>query len=367
MNNIPSRTVIATGIPGCGRKDYLKKWETYARDRGKHIKVFLVGEMMFRHAREAGLHLNDINILNCDRDYLDILRSAVFNKILAIILKQAEACETVIICNHAFFYWQRHYSAAFDRFVKQFAPSLYVTFIDNHAKVLGRLNQRRQWQGQDLNEEKILEWQGIEVESTSKFADMEKKPFFAVPTNSSPSLFHKLVFHPSVEPVYLAMPISHFTDPKDRKQIDRFAEKLDQYFAVFNPLSMESVGAVKIGGSAAGIIGQEAVYRHIIYRDLEWFVRRAGKIVVFWPQRPLPKEIGADRKLSRLWPRVIPSPGVDHETHAGFSKTKDVWLVCLSKEVSPFTTHFCTKFFTSVKDFFDFLAKRYPDRVNAAW
>lgn len=370
MDSYPTKTVIVTGIPGCGRKDYLKKLEEYARNRGKKVKVFLVGEMMFEHAREVGFDLDDANILNADRDFLDVLRSAVFQKIWAEILaaqSRTNGYDAVVICNHAFFYWHRHYIAAFDKFIQQFMPNLYVTFIDNQERILGRLNQRRQWQNEKLNEEKVLEWQGIEAEATSKFADMEKKPFFAVPVNSAPSLLYRLVFHPEIEPVYSAMPISHFTDPEDRKQIDQFIEKLDRYFVVFNPLSMEKVGAIKIGGPDAKTASQETIICHIIYRDLDWFVRRAKKIVVFLPQRPVPDEIKDDKKLIRLWPRVVPSPGIDHETHAGFSKTKDVWLVCLNKEASPFTTHFCTKFFGSVKEFFDFLAKQYPDRVNMVW
>lgn len=361
------KVIIVTGIPGCGRKDYLKKWEAYAQSRGKKVKVFHVGEMMFRHAREIGLHLDGSNILNGDRDFLDVLRSAVFQIILAEMLKSKDEYEAVIICNHGFFYWHRHYIMAFDKFIQQFTPDMYVTFIDNQESILGRLNQRPQWQNERLTEEKILEWQGIEAESTSKLADMEGKPFFAVPANSSPLLFYRLIFHPEIETVYSAMPISHFTDPEDREQIDRFIEKLDQFFVVFNPLSMEKIGAVKIDDRNADQARREAVSCHVIYRDLDWFVRRSQKTVVFWPQRPLPEIIKADSKLAELWPRVIPSPGVDHETHAGFSKTKDVWLVCLNKEVSPFAVHFCTKFFNSAEDFFNFLAEQYPSRVNATW
>ena len=356
------KIIIATGISGCRRKDYLEKWEEYAEERGRKVKVFHVAKMMFEQAREIGLNLDGKNILNGDRDYLDLLRLTVFKDIKADISSNEDKYEAVVVCNHAFFWWHRHYIATFDEFVQQLAPDLYITFIDNQERILERLIQRPQWQNEGLSEGDILIWQGLEGEATAKFADMNGLPFFAVPTSASPSLFHRLVFHPEIEAVYSAMPISHFTAPEDRKQIDQFIEKLDKYFVVFNPLSMEKVGAVKIGIQEPDEDERKTIYDHIIYRDLDWFVRRSKKIIVFWPQRPLPDSIKNDKDLAKIWPRVVPSPGMDHEIHAAFTKTKDVWLICHNKEASPFTTHFCTKFFPTNKSFFDFLAEQYPDR-----
>lgn len=367
MSNKRPKVIVATGISGCGRKECLSRWQEYAEVRGKKVKVFHVAKMMFNHAKRIGIHLNKNNILRGDRDFLDLLRSVVFKDIITEVSVNRDECEAVVICNHAGFYWNKHFIVTFDTFVKELNPDLYVTFIDNQIHILERLSQRSQWQSQKLTESDILIWQGFEGELTAKFADMNGEPFFAVPVNAPPSLFHRLVFYPEIEAIYSAMPISHFTNPDDRKQIDQFIEKLEQYFAVFNPLAMEKVGAIKIGSKDVEEDDEKVVHDHIIYRDLDWFVRRCKKIIVFWPQRPLPEEVKKDKNLVKLWPRVLPSPGATTESHAAYSMTKDVWLVCLNKEASPFMTHFCTEFFTSTKSFFDFLKEKYPDRVDMKW
>jgi len=361
------KTILATGISGCNRKDYLKGWEEYAQARGKKVKVFHVAKMMFEHARKIGFNLDSNNILNGDRDFLDLLRSTVFKDILVEISQGTAEYDAVVICNHYCFFWHQHYIVTFDTFVQELSPDLCITFIDNQDHIVERINQRPQWQNEGLTGGDILIWQGLEGEATSKFADMIGEPFFAVPTNASPSLLYRLAFHPEIEAIYSAMPISHFTDPEDRRQIDQFIERLDKYFVVFNPLAMEKVGAVKVSMQDGSEGEQKTVYDHIIYRDIDWLVRRSKKIIVFWPQRPLPDIVKASKELTKLWPRVIPSPGVNHEMHAAFCKTKDVWLVCHNKEASPFLTHFCTKFFPNTKSFFDFLKEQYPDRGEEKW
>jgi len=361
------KLIVTTGISGCGRKEYLRCWEEYARDRDKKVKVFHVGEMMLKHAQEMSLNLKGANILNADRDLLDVLRSAVFKGVLAEMSANTAGYDAFVVCIHAYFYWHKHYISALDKFLYQFSPDLYITFMDDQRNIIQRLQERQQWQDERLTEGKILEWQGLEIESTSAFADMANKPFFAVPTKPAPSLLYRLIFHPEIEPVYSAMPISHLTDPKDREMIDKFIEKLDNYFVVFNPLSIEAVGAVKVGKKDINKEEQSVISYHIIHRDLDCFIRRAEKVIVFWPERSVPTEVKADKMLTEIWPRVIPSPGIDHEMHEAFSKTKDVWLICMNKKVSPFVAGFCTKFFSSTKDFFNFLEEQYPERKDMKW
>ncbi len=352
------KLVVATGISGCGRKEYLKRWEEYAAQKGKKVKVFNVGEMMFEQAREVGLRLNRDNILNADRDLLDVLRAAVFNKIIGEISGSGAAnYDAFVLCVHTFFYWQMHYIKAFDKFLSKFPIGLYITFIDSHWNIRERLASRAQWQSEQLSDRKILEWQGVEGEATSGFADIAGKPFYTIPAGEPPAMLYRLIFNPEIETVYTAMPISYLSDPKDRQQIDEFVERVNQHFVVFNPLSVEVLGAVKVEKS--GVMNEDnlAVYHHIVYRDLDWLVRRADKFIAIWPQRRPPKDLS--EVLREMWPKVIPSPGANHETHSAFTKTKDVWVVCLHDSVSPFITHFATKFFTNTKDFFAFLEKNY--------
>lgn len=338
------KLVIVTGISGCNRKEYLNKWENYCKERGKKVKIFHVGELMFKHAYEIGLELNSENILNADPDLLHALRSAVFKGILAEISGSLKDYDAVVICIHGFFVWKKRFQRAYDRFLNQFSPDMFITFVDDAPKMLKRLNERPQWQNEGLTHAEILSWQNVEVEVTSGWAEFAEKTFFAIAVEQPISTFYKLLFHPEIEPVYIAMPISHFREPADRARIDEFIRKLDGYFTVFNPLSVEAVGAVSVRGDRTNW----AIYHHTVHRDLYWFVRKSKKIIV-------------------LWPKTVASPGVNHETHESFAKTKDVWVVYLGEEASPFIAYFNTRLFTSEEEFFSFIDEKYPERKDLNW
>lgn len=360
-----TKLIVATGISGCGRKEYLGAWESYAKRLGKKVKIFSVGEMIFKHAEEIGLSLNPENILNVNLDTLQALRSAVLTSILDEV---ADAdYDAVIICVHGFFFWQKRLMIAMDRFLNQFQADMFLTFIDDFRNILGRLDARPQWKGEQLSVSEILLWQNAEVELTAFLSEIRRTPFYAVPTCQPASTLYKLVFHPEIEPVYVAMPISHFRDPADRKQIDRFIRKLDRYFTVFNPLSVEVVGAVEIRRNKQAFKENRSIYHHIVYRDLRWFVRGVKKIIVFWPRPKPPAALRKHKQAVALWPEAVPSPGADHETHVAFTEGKDVWVVFLPKKASPFITHYSTGMFQSENEFFAFLAKTYPDRANYRW
>ncbi|OGY97257.1 MAG: hypothetical protein A2128_02355 [Candidatus Liptonbacteria bacterium GWC1_60_9] len=363
--NARTQIIVATGISGCGRKEYLEAWERYAKRRGKKVKIFSVGDLIFKHAEAIGMTLNPENILNVNLDTLQALRSAVLTRILDEV--EDAKYDTAIICVHGWFFWKKRLMVGMDRFLNQFQPDMFLSFIDDFRNILNRLDTRPQWRGEELSMSEILLWQNAEVELTALLAELQRKPFFTVPTCQPTSTLYKLVFHPEIEPVYVAMPISHFRDPADRKRIDRFIKRLDRYFTVFNPLSVEVVGAVEIRKNKQEFMANLPVYHHIVYRDLRWFVRGVKKIIVFWPRPKPPAAFAKNKKLAALWPETVPSPGADHETHVAFTEGKDVWVVFLPKKASPFITHYSTGMFQSENEFFRFLAKTYPERATYKW
>lgn len=340
------KTVIATGIPGCGRKDYLARWEAYCRGRGKNVKFFPVAEMMFQEAERIGRKLNKENILYGDPDLLNAYHLAVFHRIQAEIAMSGYQYDAIVPAMHSFFYWQKRFQRAYDRsLLNLFSPDLFVTFIDDGAKIFERLSGRGQWQDEKLTAQKILDWQNVEVETTSGIADLMPKPFFTLAVAQPISTFYKLVFHPEIEKVYIAMPITHLKSPAARASIDAFIRRLDRYFTVFNPLAIEVSGAVHLDEPDVDM----TPYHHTVHRDLYWLIRQVEKVIVYWPERP------------------VSSPGANHETHEAFTKTKDVWVIHPSKEASPFVPHFSTKLFRGEDAFFAFLDERYPGRGDLQW
>lgn len=340
------KTVIATGISGCGRKDYLKQWEAYCRARGKNVKIFPVAEMMFEEAERIGCELNKENILNGDPDLLNALHLAVFHKISCEIAMSGHQYDAIVPVVHSFFYWKKGFQRAYDRSVlSQFSPDLLVTFIDDSAKILERLSGRAQWKDEKLTAQEILTWQNIEVETTSGIAGFAAKPFFTIAVEQPISTLYKLIFHPEIEPVYIAMPITHLKNQEARNRIDAFIKRLDRYFAVFNPLAIDAVGAVPLDEPDVDM----TPFHHTVHRDLYWLIHQVKKIIVYWPEK------------------IVSSPGREHETHGAFVRTKDVLVVYPAKEASPFVPYFSTKFFRGEESFFKFLDERYPERKDLNW
>lgn len=339
------KLILATGISGVGEKIYLKEWEDYCSKRGKKVKIFHVGEMMIEQARNCGIKINRDNFLNADKDLLQMARSAVFNEVLSEIAGNLKDYDAVVICIHAFMFWKERFYRTYDRFLKNFSPDMYITFVDDFRNISNRLSQRGEWRGK-LTNTKILYWQNVEVEVTTGWADFADKPFFALSTGQPISTLYKITFHPEIETVYVKMPISHFREPEKRVIIDAFIKALDIPFTVFSPLAIEIVGMIprdKFDDEETLIINN-----HVVHRDLYWFIPQCDIGVTFWPG-------------------VVPSPGVNHEMHESHSKTKDEWVIYLGGEASPFITYFNTKFFKSQEEFFEFVYAKYPERKNLVW
>ena len=365
------RIVITTGISGCGEKEYLDELVKYSGVRNKKVKVINVGEEMFRHAEKLDFKLNRENILNADPDFLLLLRSAILNRTLAELENgKYKNYDALILSVHGIFYWNKCFTKAYDRFLNNFDADLFVTFVDDYRKIMERLGSKPQWTRQNMSNEEVLLWQNVEVELTTILASFLEKRFFAVSTNLTPesvSTLFKLIFYPEIKPIYVSMPISHLRDPKSRSRISAFIKKLHGYFPVFDPLSIEVVGAIDIKKSSSQKGINSVIHNQIAYRDLYWFLENSSAIIVYWPESIPPAEFLKNKKMVEFWPKAVASPGVDHETHEAFEKTKDVWVVFLGREASPFVTYSKTKMFYSEKEFFKFLDKTYPERKKFCW
>jgi hypothetical protein len=365
----PARIIIASGIPGCGRDEFLAGWVKYCEARGKRVRVYSAGDLMYEHFEEIGESIDPKHILDVDPGRLQNARSAVFQKILSEITDNPDKYDAVVICMHMWFRWNDVYLDAYDRFLKNFLDkaTAFVTFINDFRPILRNLQSREQWRDQGLTGTEILRMQNIEVVSTYRVADLFNIPFHAVATTQQPSEFYKLVFHPEIETVYVGMPISHLRNPKDRKRIDGFIAKLSRYFRIVNPLSVEIVGAIHFGRGGKSPDNSLAVHRHIAHRDLYWFVHFSDIMVAYWPKVIPPEIVRENPEILKLWPKAIPSPGLVSEMASAHKEGKDVWTVFLESEASPFIIYHTTKLFLSEEEFFRFLEKKYPDRKDLVW
>jgi len=217
-----------------------------------------------------------------------------------------------------------------------------------------------------LDAKAILSWQNIEVASTYRLADFAGMLFYAVATSQAPPEFYKLIFHPELETVYVGMPISHLQGEEERRPIGEFVKKLGKYFTIFNPLSVEVVGAIHFEKEETEE-NDPAIHHHIAHRDLYWFLHFCDKMVAYWPKISPPAVVRQNPEILKLWPKATASPGLDNEMQAARGEGKDVWTVFLGTEASPFIIRNSTKLFLSEEEFFRFLDEKYPERKNLVW
>ena len=323
--------ILATSISGSGRKEYLKEFEKFAAKHRKKVKIYYVGEMIFTQAEKAGIKITRENVLNSNPNVLHALRSAVFENIFANAEKDQKENDLVIISFHSFFYWKKIFSRAFDKLsLGKIKPDMFLTFINRSEDIEKELNSRAQWRSEKLSNTEILLWQNVEAEVTASWADFADKPFYVVPVKQSISTLYKLVFCSQIEPVYVSMPMTHLKNKKDFDKIKKFIKKLDLYYTVFDPRTVE------VGPAPTGQGKDMTVFHQTVCRDLYWLIKQSRKTIAYFPC-------------------VANSPGVINELREAYETSKDVWLIYPEKEGSPFITYFCGKLFNSEKEFFAYL------------
>ncbi len=320
---------FVTGISGSGRRDYLDKFMKFAKKKGKNIKVFHVGEMILEQSRKMDMNITKKNILNTSPYTLKALRSAVFEK----IVYESRKHKNVIVETHGTFFWKHIFTNAYDwTYLKKLKPDLFITIMGNAPDMIARLGRRVQWKGITMDD--TLLWQNIEINTSKGWSDLFGKPHFAVSERQPPNTLYKLMFHPKMEPVYASFPMTHLKDPKDKKKIVDFVKKLNEYFVVFDPATIE-LGPITTKIDAAQCVN----------RDLYWLVEQSNKVIAIFPE-------------------IVMSTGVINELREAFETNKEVWLIYPKKGISPFTSYFSHRMFLNEKEFWDFLKKEGYKKVK---
>jgi len=329
--------IIVTSVSGSGRKQYLNRVTKYAQRKGKKIKTYHVGQMLFKKKKKVGVHLTPENILNANPSTINAIRGAVFENILANLPEDRKQNDLVIISIHSIFFWKKRFMRAYDRFyLNKLKPDMFITLFNKATDILKELNSRDQWKPQNLSLQEVLLWQNVEVEMTASWAEIDRKPFYVVSVLQSTNTLYRLMFEPWVDPVYVCMPITHLKKKSDKEKIEKFVKKLEKHFVVFNPLKLDT------------LVGQEfdlASYHQTVNQDLYWLIKQSKKVIAYFPI-------------------VVSSPGVINELREAHETNKDVWLIFPSKTKSPFLVYFSSRIFESTKEFFRFLKQYKQKRIK---
>jgi adenylate kinase len=342
-----------TGQVGVDKKPFIEKVAQLAEARGKSVRRFHIGDMMYHEAPDV----RPGRILDLPLTRLSNIRRSVFKDILAEI----DQHETVIVNTHGSFRWKHGLFPAFDHDqMLALDADMYITLVDNVDSIHERLMRDF-----DLphNLKDILVWREEEILATEVLASAVRGHgcfyVFArgVEQNSVESLY-RLIFKPETKRVYPSFPMTHVMDmPDTLAEIDAFRAVIAEHFITFDPGDMDEKRLLSLAGVAMRE-GKTKFTVPVHGHDVEFDATE-----VMWVARDIDAQIYArDFKLidqSDMIVSFIPelpsgkpglSSGVERELQHAFEGTKEVYIVWEPKvEPSPFITETATKIFPTVE------------------
>jgi adenylate kinase len=356
------RRVVVTGQVGVDKKPFIQRVAQLAESRGKTVRVFNVGDLMYREAPDV----RPGRILDLPLARLAALRRSVFKDILAAV----DGVDTAIVNTHASFRWKHGLFPAFDH--DQMVPldaDLYVTLVDNMDAIHERLTREF-----DLPHtlKDILVWREEEILATEVLASAIRGQghyyVFArgLGDNTVESLY-RLIFRPDIKRVYPSFPMTHVMDmPDTLAEIDAFRAAIAEHFITFDPGDMDEKRLL-FDAAKAMQNGQTRFKVQVHGRELDFDVAEVTGVA-----RDIDAQIYArDFKLidqSDMIVSFIPelpggkpglSSGVERELQHAAEGTKEVYVIWQPKaEPSPFVTATATRVFTTVEELMSYFHEK---------
>lgn len=353
--------VVVTGMVGIDKKRYLEEVVAFCKKKGKDVRLFNVGDMMY--AEDPAIPTG--RILDLSLKHLKSLRRSIIRDIIA----KKDCAENVIINTHATFRWQHGLFPAFDfDLSREIAADMYVCIVDGIDTVHQRLNREHQ-SSHTLKD--LLVWREEEILGTRLMCDGVDKPApmyvlgRGIETTTVSTLY-SLMFEPTRRKVYLSFPITHVVDlPDVQKEINDFRTRMKDNLICFDPGDVEESGLIWQAHAAAQqgqlsidvtTLGEKVHYdireitgvepdinRQIYARDF-MLIDQADMIVSYMP---------GDRNG-----KAIISSGVERELQHAHENGKEAYVIWTGKnEPSVFVTQ-TAKVFRSSDEAIKFFKKK---------
>jgi len=354
--------VVLTGQVGLDKKEFVEKVVRLAKQRGKNVQAFHVGDRMYAEAPDVVPG----RILDLPKPRLDALRRSVFKDLVAL----GDSADGIIVNTHATFRWKHGLFHAYDfDQMKAFDADLYVTLVDNVDAVHERLDRDH-----DVRHtlKDIMVWREEEMVVTEALAEAIRgygRAYILArgeERDTTESLY-RLMFEPQRKRVYPSFPMTHVMDMPDvLAEIDGFRDIIAEHFITFDPgdldekrLLFDAGEATKRGDNVIKVVanGREISFDvgevtrvagdidgQIYARDFK-LIDQSDMIVSYVPELP-----GGKPGLSS---------GVERELQHAWENTKEVYVVWKPAcEPSPFITETATEVFTCVEDSLKYFQKK---------
>jgi adenylate kinase len=339
--------VVISGQSGLGKTEFTDDLKKFIEKKGKDVAVFHIG---MRLSEE--LKVPSHKILNLKPKVLELGRRVVFKEIFRELDK--EKPENIIINTHNVFRWDGALFPAFNMDqLTEFKPDMYISLIDDIYTIYVRIKES--YPDKDYNLKDLMIWREEEMMATEILAEIHGCPHFILARNYGPEIIYKLMFESHLPKVYTSFPITHIrTLPEVGKQVNKFRKWIAKHAIAFDPFcAIKEKGLhyelkkaygngrdkIKIKtldkevcfdvSEVAGII--KDIDGQIVFRDFK-LIDQSNMVLAFYPLD--------DNKRPML------SSGVERELEYGRDHGKDVYMICESDDLSPFTR--CKRVF---KDF----------------
>jgi len=358
--------IIATGITGSGRADYIRKVKKYAEDMGKEIDVIDIGPRMFRKAEQLRVSIPENKILDLDPLALGFLRATIFEEVLSDIDEYKKDDRDLIISLHASFRWRKVLLPAFDfYYLRKLEPDFYVTIINTVYRIRESMylkNDIKHWL-ERLSLKELLIWQDEEIFTTKIVADFQGVPHYIISGADTPYTLYKIIYdvekakkenRKPAKKAYLSYPMTMIRKNVDiTSDKDALVEKLrENNVVVFDPAMVEDMILVELLNETADekikppdaevpIPRQEVeeakqyIIEQTVIRDYR-LIDQSDFVVVFYPVTEL-------------------SAGVLSEMIYAFTHQKDVYAFFPHK-ISPFFKYYSTKVFEDISELVSFIS-----------
>jgi hypothetical protein len=346
---------VCNGQSGLQKTEYLEQVCAEAKASGHEVKVFNIGELMYRAARPS---VPRGKILSLPLDKLNLLVERVFTDIVAEV--RSGTAPNYILNSHAVFRYRRGLIPGMSfQLLRNIDVDYCVTMIDDFHTV--KFNLDIEHPGMYTFGD-VLIWREEEILVTKIFAESTGKPFFLIAKKHRPDILSRLLFLPKLRKIYASFPITNIQAMPDViAAVEQFKADLSRDFVVFDPYTISEKKLDYLAKSAA------RDNKKFVTVKLESQPRNKWEIPITEIQAVVPQIdqqiISRDLQLIDQSEMVIAYvaayPNGDPVHSAGTQKEvtyarelgKDVYYIWMpAKEPGPFEKDAATRIFRSVDE-----------------
>ncbi len=209
--------VVFTGQSGLDKRSLIDDLKQVGESRGRRIRVFSVGEMMYRISGVARRR-----ILMLPLDKVELTRSQAFQQIWEYIRQNPQ--DDVYVDTHATFRWKDALFAGFSvQEITTLQPNLCVTFVADVDQLKRGLAYSDFPLKQSLRD--MITWRQEEMLGSALLAGIADCDHFVVPRRVDVESLYRLIHEPAAKKIYLSYPISRDQSKAVAKQVQHFRER----------------------------------------------------------------------------------------------------------------------------------------------